>query len=103
MAVPLIAPIIGSLIGALSGAVGTFVGRVLVSLGLGYVVYQGVDTSISWAKQGVFERLGALPPEVLAIVGLLKVGTCVSIVCSALVVRVTLAGLVGGAKKLVAK
>ncbi|WP_395703033.1 DUF2523 domain-containing protein [Aquabacterium sp.] len=100
---PLIAPIIGALLGALAGAVGNFVGRILVSLGLGYVVYQGVDTSIGWAKAQVVSHLQALPADALGMLAVMKIGTCVSILCSALVVRVTIAGIVGGAKKMTVK
>ncbi len=100
---PLIAPIIGALLGALAGAIGHFVGRVLISLGLGYVAFQGVDTSIGWAKTQVVTHLQALPADAVALLGVMKVGTCVSILCSALVVRVTIAGIVGGAKRLAPK
>lgn len=98
-----IAPIIGALLGALAGAIGHFVGRVLISLGLGFVAYQGVDASITWAKAQVVSHLQALPSDALAMLGVMKVGTCVSILCSALVVRVTIAGIVGGARKLAPK
>jgi hypothetical protein len=94
---------VAAIIGGLIQAVGTLVGRVLVSLGIGFVAYQGVDTAIGWAKENALQRLQALPPEVLQMVGLLQVGTCISILTSALIVRVTISGLVGGAKKMVVK
>jgi len=104
MALPLLAaPLIGGLLGALAGAMGHMVARVLVSLGIGYVTYQGVDTSITWARDFVFAKLGGLPADVLGIAGLMQVGTMISIVASALVVRVSIAGLIGGAKKMVVK
>lgn len=104
MALPLLAaPLIGGLLAALAGAVGHIVGRVLVSLGIGYITYQGIDTSIGWARDFVFARLQGLPADVLGIAGLMQVGTMISIVASALVVRVSIAGLVGGAKRMVAK
>lgn len=100
---PALAPIIGWLIAALAGAVGTFVGRVLISLGLGYITYQGVDTGIGWARDQVFAKLMGLPADVIGMLGVLQVGTSVSILASALVVRATISGLIGGAKRLVSK
>ena len=52
--------IIAALWGALIEIAGTLVGKVLVSLGIGYAVYTGVDTSITWAKMPSHARRGRL-------------------------------------------
>ena len=70
--------------------VSTFVGRILVSLGIGVVTFTGLSTTLGWLKtQAVNSALG-LPPEVLGMMGVLKVGNCISIVFSAIVARALL-------------
>jgi len=94
--VPLFA---AAIVGALIQIAGTLVGKVLLSLGIGYVTYTGVDTGISWAKAQVVANMSGLPADALQIVGVLKVGTAISILSSALVARALLAGLTSGSFK----
>lgn len=88
-----------ALLGALVSAVGTLVGRVLVSLGLGYVAYQGIDTSITWARDFAISKFAALNGNALAIASTLQLGTVISILSSALLARMVLQGLTGGTIK----
>jgi hypothetical protein len=88
---------IAALLGGLVSAAGTLVGRVLISLGIGYVTFTGVDASIAFAKAAVVAGVGALPANAIAVAGALKIGVCISILTSALVARMTLAGLTSGA------
>lgn len=95
---------LASLIGALVQAAGTLVGKVLLSLGIGYVAFQGIDTSITWAKAAVLSNIGAAGAQTVAAAGAMKVGTCISILTSALTARMTLNGLTSGTlKKMVLK
>jgi hypothetical protein len=90
---------IAALWGALIEIAGTLVGKVLVSLGIGYAVYSGVDTSITWAKSYLLSSLQGLPADAIGIASTLKVGVFISMVFSAFVVRMTLQGLAGGSVK----
>jgi len=90
---------IAALIGALVQACGTIVGKVLVSLGISYVSYTGIDTSITWARDYLLTGLSALPANAVAVASTMKLGVCVSILTSALVARTVLSGLTGGALK----
>jgi len=95
---------IAALIGALVQAAGTLVGKVLLSLGIGYVSYTGVDASITFARDALIQSFNGLPPVALQVAGTMKLGVCVSILTSALVARMTLAGLTSGSiKKMVVK
>lgn len=95
---------IAALIGALIQAAGSLVGRILLSLGIGYAVYSGVDTSIAWAKSQVVQHIGALGSQVVATAGALQVGRIISIITSALTTRLLIQGMTGGAlKKMVVK
>ena len=90
---------LASLIGALVDVAGTLVGRVLVSLGLGYATYSGIDTSIGWAKTQVLSAISGLPAASIQIAGMLHLGSVISIMASALLVRLTMQGLAGGTLK----
>lgn len=95
---------IAALVGALIEIAGTMVGRVLVSLGLGYAVFSGVDLSITWARDQALSHIGALGGDAVGIASACKVGVFLSMVTSALVVRMTLAGLQSGSvRKMVQK
>jgi len=97
--------IIAALWGALLSLVGTLVGRVLVSLGIGYVTYSGINASIAWAKAAFLAGLTGLPAAAVGLAGVMQVGTCVSMLLSAVTARMVLAGMssAGGVKKMVVK
>jgi len=95
---------LAALWGGLIQVAGTLVGRVLLSVGIGYVTFTGVDTSLDWAKAQFLSGLAGMPASSLALAGIMKVGVCVSMLLSAVVARITLAGLTSGTlKKMVVK
>lgn len=95
---------IAALIGGLVSAAGTFVGQVLISLGIGYVTFTGLDTSLDWVKGQIVTGVGGLPAQAVAVLGAARVGTVLAIVLSAITARMLLDGLTGGAiKKMVVK
>jgi len=95
---------IAALIGGLVQAAGTLVGKVMLSLGIGYVAFTGVDASITFARDALIQSFQALPPIAFQVAGAMKLGVCVSIVTSALIARMTLNGLTSGTiKKMVVK
>jgi len=89
----------GALLGLLIQVAGTLVGKVLISLGIGYASYKGIDVFVGAAKQQFLESLSWLSPETMNMVGMLQVGTCVNMLCSALLARMALKGMTGGALK----
>lgn len=95
---------LAALAGALVSLAGTIVGRVLLSLGIGYFVYTGVDTSIAWARDVAVSRILSLDSQTVATASALQIGRAISILTSALVARMTLNGLTGGSiKKMLVK
>jgi hypothetical protein len=90
---------IASLIGGLVQAAGTLVGRVLLSLGIGYLTYTGVDASLAWVRDQVVAASGGLPGQTLAVLGALRAGSGLSVVFSALAARLVLSGLTSGSIK----
>ena len=90
--------IIASLWGAFLNITGSLVGQVLLSVGMSYVTFLGVDASIGWAKGQFLSGLSGAPAAAVQIAGLMKVGVCVSMLLSAVVVRVTMKGMQSGGK-----
>jgi ABC-type phosphate transport system permease subunit len=87
---------IAALLGGLVQAAGTLVGKVLLSLGIGYVTYSGVDTSIAWVQGQFLTGLSGLPAVTVGLLGILKVGVIVSMLTSAITARLVLKGLTSG-------
>lgn len=85
---------LGALIaGALLNIAGSLVSRVLTALGLGVISYVGINTTLTWLKTNFVSAALALPPTVVTVIALLGVGKMVSMVCSAILVRMTLQGM----------
>lgn len=85
--------------GAFLRIIGSMVGRVLVSLGIAVVTYTGVDTALSKLKGDAITALMGLPPDLVALLSFLKVGVAISIVTSAVAVRLALSGMTGAIKR----
>ena len=71
------------LIGGLLNLVGSFVGRVLLVLGLSYVTYTGFDVMIGWLLDSIKSSMSSLPGEVLSFIAWLWVDKAISMVFSA--------------------
>lgn len=87
------------LIGMLANAAGSLAGNALVSLGMGFIVFNGVDASLNWVAQQVASRMSGLPALTLDALATLKLGSCVSIILSALAARLTFDGMKNGVMK----
>lgn len=85
--------LLGSLGGLLLSLVAGFVGRVLASLGLSLITYYGVSQALDFLKGLVMQSLSKFPAEVVQILGLMKVGTGLTIIFSAMFASMLLNGL----------
>lgn len=95
---------IAALLGGLISIVGTLIGKALVSLGIGIVVFKGIETTIDWAKESAVQSLFNLPAEITSLLAYMKVGNCINIVFSAMIVRMVLNGLTSDTvKRFIAK
>src|SRR5205809_6921362 len=84
---------IAALLGGLSAAAGTLVGRVLVALGLGYATFSGVNSLFMWVQVYSLAQINSLPADAVVLAGKMRVGVCISMIFSALLMRLTLNGL----------
>lgn len=88
---------LAALLGGLVSAAGSIVGRVLISLGIGYVTYQGLSTAMDYMKNLVWTNLGSLAADIVQLVSVLEVDTAINIMFSAVAARLVIRGLTGGA------
>jgi hypothetical protein len=96
MALPIVLASVG---GMLLSITGSLVGRVLLSLGIAVITYGGVDLTLTWLKGQAVASFSGLPAEMVALMAYMKIGNCISMIFSAIVVRQTLNGLSSGSFK----
>jgi len=87
---------LAALLGALIQGAGTLVGKVLISLGIGYVAYTGIDIMLTAAKDQFIADVGGLGTTVVQLAGVLQIGTCINILASAFLARLVVKGLTDG-------
>jgi hypothetical protein len=92
---PAIGVVFQMLLGGLIAIAPTLIGRILLSLGIGVVSYTGISVTLSYLQGQVVEKLSALPVEVINALALMKVGASISVIMSAISVRLVLNGLQG--------
>ena len=69
--------------------------RVLVSLGIGWVIYSGITELLEYISNTVQSHMGTFGPEILGFLGLLNIDRAITIVLSAVAIRATLNGMTG--------
>lgn len=87
---------VAMLLGGLVEIAGSLAGRVLLSLGFGILEFTGVSVTLSWLKTQVLSAASGLTGDLLGLLAYMKVGEAISILFSALLVRLTLNGLSAG-------
>lgn len=93
MALPLAAGLAGWIVAGLASGVGQIVAKTMVSLGIGYATYTGMNALVDMNQSQIMALLNTLPPTTVALIGVLKVGVCLNIWFSAFVIKMTLWGL----------
>lgn len=87
---------VAALLGGLVNIAGHLAGKVLLSLGFGAITYTGLTATLDYLKGQVLTAIGGLPAEVVSMLAYMKVGVALSIIISAITVRMTLDGLSAG-------
>jgi Protein of unknown function (DUF2523) len=88
-----------ALLGGLYAALGHMVGRVLISLGIGYIAFQGFDAGLTVLHDQAMQRLGGLDSlgaTAVQLAGVLQIGTCMNMLFSAWSMRLVVSGLTSG-------
>lgn len=71
--------------------------RLLIALGIGFVVFQGVDLALDQIETIVQSNLSALGGDLVAWAAFLNIDKAISMILSAYSIRLTIRGLTGGA------
>jgi hypothetical protein len=90
---------ISALLGGLVNVAGSIAGRVMIALGISVVTFTGFSTTLGWLKTMALTNLQSLPPSIIGLLGVLKVGVCISMLASAYFARLTINGLTGDTVK----
>lgn len=85
--------------GMLINIAGSAVAQVLIALGLAVVTYTGVDATLNTLKAQTLDAFTGLPADLVALLSFLKVGVAISIITSAVAVRMGLQGMTGAVKR----
>lgn len=101
MALPAVlgAGLAGAIVAGLASGAVQIVLKVLFGLGFGYLTFTGIDTLVTMNKDQILSIMNGMPPLARDLAGVLKIGTCVNIMASALVMRMTIYGLDQGVIK----
>lgn len=89
----------GWLLGGFLAIAPTLIGKILLALGIGVATYSGIDASLGWLKSSAVAALVGLPPSVVGMLSLMRVGSCISMVFSAILIRLALDGVTNGVLK----
>lgn len=89
----------GWLLGGLIAIAPTLIGKILLALGIGVASYAGMDTALGWLKTQAVTSLLGLPPQVVGMLALMRVGSCISMVFSAILIKLALDGMTSGVLK----
>lgn len=95
MALPAVlgAGLAGAIVAGLASGAVQIVLKVLFGLGFGYLTFAGIDTLVTMNKDQIMTLLNGFSPLARDLIGVLKIGTCVNIMASAMVMRLTIFGL----------
>lgn len=64
--------------------------KVLIGLGFGYVVYQGLDIAFDYAKQQIMLSVSGLPADLITIFAWLEIDKMITLIFSAYSIRLAL-------------
>lgn len=85
--------------GVLLNIAGSFALRILTSLGISLVTYTGINTTLDWLKGQAIVSIQGLNGDVMGMIGVLQIGTCISIIFSAMTARLLITGFSGDTVK----
>lgn len=75
--------VIAALIGAVAVALASWVGRILLALGVGFVTFYGISELGTWVKSMMQGSMSGLPADALGLLGFLWVDKAITMIFSA--------------------
>lgn len=96
--------IVAMLLGGLIQAAASMAGRVLLSLGVGFITYSGITSTLSYLSDLIMANVNSGGAFVVAALGLMQFDTATGIILGAVSARLLISGLTSGTlKKMVFK
>lgn len=91
--------IISALVGGFAKGIIEGIIKSLLSIGIGFAVYQGIDVLMASISSHIFVNLSSISPEIKGMLGLMKVDKCLNVLSSAFAVRLVLKGVTNGVSR----
>lgn len=88
---------LASLLGGLFQVATSFVGRIMLSLGMSYVTYKGYSVLLKWIVDEALARINTLPQLAIQMLGVMQIGTSFNILASAITIKFVMMGITGDA------
>lgn len=88
-----------AIVAGLASGVAQLVLKVVATLGIGYIAYSGADALAQQSLTQILSLLSGQSATTVALVGVLKVGTCLNIMFSAMAMRLSVFGISEGMKR----
>lgn len=80
--------------------VASLVGRVLLALGLGFVIYTGLNIVIDLVRDTIIATFGGVPADMVAMIATLNIDRAITIILSAYAARVAIRAVMGFNRRL---
>lgn len=95
---------LAALLGGLIQAAASIAGRVLISLGVGFITYTGITATITYIEGVIHTSAGSAGAMATAALGLIQFDVVVGLIVAAISARLVINGLTSGTlKKMVYK
>lgn len=88
--------VVAALVGGFGQTIIHGIVKLLIALGFGFITYQGVDVLINYVMQQAYTNLSAVPPEMLGMLGVLKIDKALNVLASAYAARLVIRGITNG-------
>lgn len=92
----IVAWVVAALVGGFGQSIMHGIIKLLIALGFGFITYQGVDVLINNLMQHVYTNFNAVSPEMLGMLGVLKIDKALNVLASAYAARLAIRGITGG-------
>ncbi len=88
--------IVAALIGGFGQSIMHGLVKLLIALGFGFITYQGVDVLINYLMQHAYTSFSAVTPEMMGMLGTLKIDKALNVLASAYSARLVIQGVTSG-------
>lgn len=88
--------VVAALVGGFGQTIIHGIVKLFIAMGFGFIAYQGVDILINFILENIRVNLSAVPPEMIGMLGVLKVDKALNVLASAYMARLVIKGITNG-------